>query len=123
MLINHTRLSSQKAVMQQASKSNVTWIKTMRGINHFLLFHRRQNGRAYIKRHILGRAGGGGGGGLPFASLSKQMARDFFVLLHTIIHFCVFSKIFTSIDSFTSVDLYPDVSASFLSSFYNQSER
>ena len=39
-------------------KSNVTWIKTMRCINHFLLFHRRQNGRAYIKRHILGMAEG-----------------------------------------------------------------
>ena len=51
-------------------KSNVTWIKTMRCINHFLLFPRRQNGRAYIKirrKNLKAHAGngGGGGGGLP----------------------------------------------------------
>ena len=51
-------------------KSNVTWIKTMRCINHFLLFPRRQNGRAYIKirrKNLKTHAGngGGGGGGLP----------------------------------------------------------
>ena len=42
----------------------------MRCINHFLLFHRRQNGRAYIKirrKNLKAHAGngGGGGGGLP----------------------------------------------------------
>ena len=51
-------------------KSNVTWIKTMRCINHFLLFHRRQNGRAYIKirrKNLKAHAGKGGrgGGSLP----------------------------------------------------------
>ena len=70
-------------------KSNVTWIKTMRCINHFLLFHRRQNGRAYIKirrKNLKAYTGNGGGGWSALASLSKQMARDFFVLLHIIIH-------------------------------------
>ena len=49
-------------------KSNVTWIKTMRCINHFLLFHRRQNGRAYIKirrKNLKAYTGNGRGGGLP----------------------------------------------------------
>ena len=52
-------------------KSNVTWIKTMRCINHFFLFHRRQNGRAYIKirrknlKAYAGKGGGGGGLNLP----------------------------------------------------------
>ena len=47
-------------------KSNVTWIKTMRCINHFLLFHRRQNGRAYIKiRRKNLKAYTGKGGPLP----------------------------------------------------------
>ena len=49
-------------------KSNVTWIKTMRCINHFLLFHRRQNGRAYIKirrKNLKAYTGNGAGGGLP----------------------------------------------------------
>ena len=72
MLINHMKitlwLKLEKASLEQnrgkkvsfsivllkssnatSIKSNVTWIKTMRCINHFLLFHRRQNGRAYIK--------------------------------------------------------------------------
>ena len=46
-------------------KSNVTWI------NNFLLFPRRQNGRAYIKirrknlKAYAGKGWGGGGGGLP----------------------------------------------------------
>ena len=47
-------------------KSNVTRIKTMRSTNHFLLFHRRQNGRAYIKirrKNLKAYAGKGGGGG------------------------------------------------------------
>ena len=49
-------------------KSNVTWIKTMRCTNHFFLFHRRRNGRAYIKirrknlKAYAGKGGGGGGG-------------------------------------------------------------
>ena len=59
----------------------------------------------------------GGGGGAALASLSKQMARDFFVLLHIMIHFYLLSWTFTSIGSFTSFDLYPDVSASFVASF------
>ena len=46
-------------------KSNVTWI------NNFLLFPRRQNGRAYIKirrknlKAYAGKGWGGRGGGLP----------------------------------------------------------
>ena len=103
-------------------KSNVTWIKTMRCINHFFLFPRRQNGRAYIKirrKNLKAYAGKGWGGGgwSALASLSKQMARDFFGLLHIIALFYLLSWIFTSIGSFTSVDLYPDGSASFLASF------
>ena len=53
-------------------KSNVTWIKTMRCINHFFLFHRRQNGRAYIKirrknlKAYAVKGGGGGGVGVVF---------------------------------------------------------
>ena len=111
MLINHVKitlwLKLEKASLEQkrgknvsysivllkssnatSIKSNVTWIKTMRCINHFLLFPRRQNGRAYIKirrKNLKAYAvkGGGGGGGWGWgwsalASLSKQMARDFF---------------------------------------------
>ena len=49
-------------------KSNVTWIKTMCCTNHFLLFHRRQSGRAYIKirrTKFKGIGWEGRGGGLP----------------------------------------------------------
>ena len=58
-----------KSSNETSIKSNVTWIKTMHCINHFLLFHRRQSGRAYIKiqsKNLKAYAGkGGGGGGLP----------------------------------------------------------
>ena len=61
-------------------KSNVTWIKTMHCINHFLPFHRRQNRRVYIKirrKNLKAYTGNGGGWGSALASLSKQMASDF----------------------------------------------
>ena len=48
-------------------KSNVTWIKTMCCTNHFLLFHRRQSGRAYNKirmKNLKANTGNGGGGGV-----------------------------------------------------------
>ena len=88
MLINHMKitlwLKLEKASLEQnrgkkvsysivllkssnatSIKSNVTWIKTMRCINHFLLFHRRQNGRAYIKirrKNLKAYTGNGRGG-------------------------------------------------------------
>ena len=100
MLINHMKitlwLKLEKASLEQnrgkkvsfsivllkssnatSIKSNVTWIKTMRCTNHFLLFHRRQSGRAYIKirtKNLKAYAGKGGGGWSALASLSKQMA-------------------------------------------------
>ena len=84
-----------KSSNETSIKSNVTWIKTMHCINHFLLFHRRQSGRAYIKiqsKNLKAYAGKGGGGGWSaLASLSKQMARDFFVLLHITTHFYLLS--------------------------------
>ena len=104
-------------------KSNVTWIKTMRCINHFLLFPRRQNGRAYIKirrknlKAYAGKGWGGRGGGLPLPVFQNKWHVIFFVLLHIMIHFYLLSWTFTSIGSFTSFDLYPDVSASFVASF------
>ena len=87
MLINHMKitlwLKLEKASLEQnrgknvsysivllkssnetSIKSNVTWIKTMRCTNHFLLFHRRQSGRAYIKirsKNLKAYAGKGGG--------------------------------------------------------------
>ena len=56
-------------------KSNVTRIKTVRCINHFLLFHRRQNGRACIKirrKNLKAYAGKGGAGGLPLPRLQNS---------------------------------------------------
>ena len=56
-------------------KSNVTWIKTMRCINHFLLFPRRQNGRAYIKirrKNLKAHAGNGGGVVCPCQSFKTN---------------------------------------------------
>ena len=38
-----------KSSNETSIKSNVTWIKTMHCINHFLPFHRRQNRRVCIK--------------------------------------------------------------------------
>ena len=38
-----------KSSNETSIKSNVTWTNTMCCTNHFLLFHRRQSGRAYIK--------------------------------------------------------------------------
>ena len=117
MVINHMkitlRLKLEKASLEQkrwkkvsysivllkssdatSIKSTVTWIKMMHCINHSLPFHRRQNRRAYIKirrKNLKTYTGNGGGGGSALASLSKQMASDFFVLLHIIIHFYLLS--------------------------------
>ena len=57
-----------KSSNETSIKSNVTWIKTMRCTNHFLLFHRRQSGRAYIKirrKNLKAYARKSRGGGLP----------------------------------------------------------
>ena len=83
-----------KSSNETSIKSNLTWIKTMRCTNHFLLFHRRQSGRAYIKirrKNLKAYAGNSRGGWSALASLSKQMARDFFVVLHIITHFYLLS--------------------------------
>ena len=56
-----------KSSNETSIKSNVTWIKTMRCTSHFLLFHRRQNGRAYIKirrKNLKAYTGNGRGGGV-----------------------------------------------------------
>ena len=66
-------------------KSNVTWIKTMRCINHFFLFHRRQNGRAYIKirrKNLKAYAGNGGGGGLPLPVFQNNGTWFFWPFTH-----------------------------------------
>ena len=65
-------------------KSNVTWIKTMRCINHFLLFHRRQNGRAYIKirRKNLKAHAGNGGGVSPCQSFKENGTWFFWPFTH-----------------------------------------
>jgi len=100
MLINHVKITLwrklEKANLEQkrgknvaysivhlkssnatSIKSNVTWIKTMRCLNPFLFFHRRQKGRAYIKirrknlKEYAGKGGRGGvgGGGPALASV------------------------------------------------------
>ena len=73
-------------------KSNVTWIKTMRCINHFLLFHRRQNGRAYIKirrKNLKAYAGNGGGGGLPLPVFQNKW-HVIFLAFYTSSHIFIF---------------------------------
>ena len=76
-------------------KSNVSRIKTMRSTNHFLLFHRRQNGRAYIKirrKNLKAYAGKGGGGvvcSLPV--FQNKWHVIFFDLVHIITHFYLLS--------------------------------
>ena len=80
-------------------KSNVTWIKTVRCINHFLLFHRRQKGRAYIKirrKNLKAWAGkgGGGGGGLPvpvFQNKWHVIFLAFYTLSHIFIVWVTYS--------------------------------
>ena len=72
-------------------KSNVTWIKTMRCINHFFLFHRRQNRRAYIKirrKNLKAYAGNGGGGGLPLPVFQNKW-HVIFLAFYTLSHFFI----------------------------------
>ena len=80
-----------KSSNETSIKSNVTWIKTMRCTSHFLLFHRRQKGRAYIKirrKNLKAYTGNGREGWSALASLSKQMARDF-LSYYTSSHFFI----------------------------------
>ena len=112
MLINHMKitlwLKLEKASLEQkrgknvsysivllkssnatSIKSNVTWIKTMCCTNHFLLFHRRQSGRAYNKirrKNLKANTGNGGGGGggvfCPCQSFKTNDTWFFFPFTH-----------------------------------------
>ena len=73
-------------------KSNVTWIKTMRCTSHFLLFHRRQNGRAYIKiqrKNLKAYTGNGRGGGLPLPVFQNKW-HVIFLSFYTSSHIFIF---------------------------------
>ena len=73
-------------------KSNVTWIKTMRCINHFFLFHRRQNGRAYInirRKNLKAYTGNGRGGGLPLPVFQNKW-HVIFLSFYTSSHIFIF---------------------------------
>ena len=73
-------------------KSNVTWIKTMCCTNHFLLFHRKQSGIAYIKIRRTKFKGIGwerGGGDLPLPVFQNKW-HVIFLAFYTSLHIFIF---------------------------------
>ena len=81
-----------KSSNETSIKSNVTWIKTMRCTSHFLLFHRRQNGRAYIKirrKNLKAYTGNGRGDGLPLPVFQNKW-HVIFLSFYTSSHIFIF---------------------------------